>query len=70
MLLLLNVLFRTTIRALTSVVREFSVRILEEMDFTQEAQNIALFHQYFAGDIRARLRGFPVHGSACSCSSG
>jgi predicted unusual protein kinase regulating ubiquinone biosynthesis (AarF/ABC1/UbiB family) len=36
-------------------VREFSVRILEEMDFQQEAQHIALFHQHFADDpgIRA-----------------
>ena len=52
-LLLLNVLFPNHhIRALTNVVREFSVRILEEMDFRQEAEHIALFHQHFADDAR------------------
>ncbi len=54
-LLLLNVLFPNHhIRALTNVVREFSVRILEEMDFEREAENIALFHQHFAEDPHVR----------------
>jgi predicted unusual protein kinase regulating ubiquinone biosynthesis (AarF/ABC1/UbiB family) len=54
-LLLLNILFPNHhIRALTNVVREFSVRILEEMDFQQEAQNIALFRQHFADDPNVR----------------
>lgn len=55
-LLLLNVLFPNHhIRALTNVVREFSVRILEEMDFRQESENIALFHQHFSDDPRIRV---------------
>jgi predicted unusual protein kinase regulating ubiquinone biosynthesis (AarF/ABC1/UbiB family) len=54
-LYLLNVFFPNHhVRGLTSVVREFSVRIQEEMDFSQEAENIALFHQHFAGDERIR----------------
>src|SRR5262245_25267318 len=54
-LLLLNVLFPNHhIRALTNVVREFSVRILEEMDFEQEAENIGMFHQHFADDSLIR----------------
>ncbi len=55
-LFLLNVFFPNHhIRALTNVVREFSVRIQEEMDFTQEAEHIELFHQHFANEplIRA-----------------
>ena len=44
----LNVLFPThQIRALTNVVREFSVRVLEEMDFEHEASNIRRFRQLF-----------------------
>jgi predicted unusual protein kinase regulating ubiquinone biosynthesis (AarF/ABC1/UbiB family) len=57
-LFLLNVLFPNHhIRGLTNVIREFSVRIREEMDFTKEAENIALFHQHFADEpyIRAPL---------------
>jgi predicted unusual protein kinase regulating ubiquinone biosynthesis (AarF/ABC1/UbiB family) len=54
-LLFLNILFPNHhIRALTNVVREFSVRILEEMDFVLEAENIALFHQHFSDDARVR----------------
>jgi predicted unusual protein kinase regulating ubiquinone biosynthesis (AarF/ABC1/UbiB family) len=54
-LLILNILFPNHhVRALTNVVREFSVRILEEMDFLQEAENIALFHQHFSDDPRIR----------------
>lgn len=57
-LFLLNVLFPNHhIRALTNVIREFSVRIREEMDFTKEAEHIALFHQHFADEpfIRAPM---------------
>lgn len=44
----LNVLFRNHhVRALTSVVREFSVRVREEMDFRQEADNIRSFRELF-----------------------
>lgn len=55
LLFLLNVLFRNHhIRALTNVVREFSVRVREEMDFEQEAANIARFHKHFDDDERVR----------------
>jgi predicted unusual protein kinase regulating ubiquinone biosynthesis (AarF/ABC1/UbiB family) len=51
----LNVFFPNHhIRALTSVVREFSVRVKEEMDFREEAAHIALFHKHFADDPRVR----------------
>jgi predicted unusual protein kinase regulating ubiquinone biosynthesis (AarF/ABC1/UbiB family) len=54
-LFLLNVFFPNHhIRALTNVVREFSVRIQEEMNFVQEAEHIALFQQHFAGEARVR----------------
>ncbi|HSJ15871.1 MAG TPA: AarF/UbiB family protein [Longimicrobiales bacterium] len=54
-LLLLNVLFPNHhVRALTNVVREFSARIREEMDFRQEASHIALFHKHFDRDNRVR----------------
>ena len=42
------------VRALTNVVREFSVRVREEMDFRQEAEHIALFHKHFENDTRVR----------------
>ncbi|HET9440296.1 MAG TPA: AarF/UbiB family protein [Longimicrobiales bacterium] len=42
------------VRALTNVVREFSVRVREEMDFRQEAEHIALFHRHFGEDTRVR----------------
>jgi predicted unusual protein kinase regulating ubiquinone biosynthesis (AarF/ABC1/UbiB family) len=52
-LYLLNVLFPNHhVRALSSVVREFSVRVKEEMDFREEAAHIALFHKHFSGDAR------------------
>ena len=41
-------------RALTNVVREFSVRVRAEMDFEQEAENIARFQRSFASDDRVR----------------
>ena len=42
------------VRALTNVVREFSVRVREEMDFRMEAEHIALFHKHFENDTRVR----------------
>lgn len=57
-LLLLNVLFPNHhIRALTNVVREFSVRVREEMDFREEARHVELFRKHFAGDARVRAPG-------------
>lgn len=54
-LYLLNVLFPNHhVRALSSVVREFSVRVKEEMDFREEAAHIALFHNHFSDDTRIR----------------
>lgn len=58
LLLVLNVLFPNHhVRALSNVVREFSVRVREEMDFRQEARHIALFHRHFSGDSRVRAPG-------------
>ncbi len=55
LLFLLNVLFRNHhVRALTNVIREFSVRVREEMDFRSEAANIDRFHRYFTGERRVR----------------
>jgi predicted unusual protein kinase regulating ubiquinone biosynthesis (AarF/ABC1/UbiB family) len=55
LLFLLNVTFRNHhIRALTSAVREFSVRVREEMDFRLEAAHIARFHRHFDHDRRVR----------------
>lgn len=54
-LLLLNVLFPNHhIRALTNVVREFSARVREEMDFRAEARHVELFQKHFASDTRIR----------------
>jgi predicted unusual protein kinase regulating ubiquinone biosynthesis (AarF/ABC1/UbiB family) len=54
-LLLLNVFFPNHhVRALTNVVREFSARIREELDFRQEASHIELFHKHFDRDRRVR----------------
>jgi len=51
----LNILFPNHhVRALTNVVREFSVRVKAEMDFEQEAENIARFQSVFAGDRNVR----------------
>src|SRR5690606_22079459 len=51
----LNVFFPNHhVRALTNVVREFSVRVKEEMDFREEAAHIALFHKHFSRDRRVR----------------
>ena len=55
LLFVLNILFRNHhVRALTNVIREFSVRVREEMDFRSEAANIARFHRYFESDRRVR----------------
>ncbi len=44
----LNILFPNHhIRGITNVVREFSVRVQEEMDFIQEAENMRRFHRLF-----------------------
>jgi predicted unusual protein kinase regulating ubiquinone biosynthesis (AarF/ABC1/UbiB family) len=54
-LLVLNILFPNHhVKALTNVVREFSVRVRAEMDFRQESANVALFHRHFAEDSRVR----------------
>ena len=51
----LNVLFPNHhVRALTNVVREFSVRVRAEMDFTLEAENIARFQRAFTGQRKVR----------------
>jgi predicted unusual protein kinase regulating ubiquinone biosynthesis (AarF/ABC1/UbiB family) len=51
----LNVFFPNHhVRALTNVVREFSVRVKEEMDFREESAHIALFHKHFSRDRRVR----------------
>jgi predicted unusual protein kinase regulating ubiquinone biosynthesis (AarF/ABC1/UbiB family) len=55
LLFLLNVFFPNHhVRALTNVVREFSVRVREEMDFREEAAHMELFHRHFATDRRVR----------------
>ena len=51
----LNILFPNHhVRALTNVVREFSVQVRQEMDFEHEAENIARFQRVFAGDRGVR----------------
>jgi len=52
----LNILFPTHhVRALTNVVREFSVRVREEMDFRQEAENMASFRTFFRNERAVRI---------------
>ncbi len=52
----LNVVFPNHhVRALTNVIREFSVRVLEEMDFRHEADNIELFRTHFSRDSRVHV---------------
>ena len=52
----LNILFRNHhVRALTNVVREFSARVREEMDFRHEAENIETFQRFFSEDQRVRV---------------
>ncbi len=51
----LNVLFPNHhIQALTNVVREFSHRVREEMDFRRESENIERFQRYFRHDPTVR----------------
>ncbi|MDP2955979.1 MAG: AarF/UbiB family protein [Longimicrobiales bacterium] len=51
----LNILFPNHhVRALTNVVREFSVRVRAEMDFRTEADNIERFQRSFKDDRRVR----------------
>ena len=51
----LNILFPNHhVRAVTSVVREFSVRVRSEMDFRQEAENLARFRRFFSGERKVR----------------
>ena len=52
-LYILNVLFPNHhVKALTNVVREFSVRVRVEMDFREEARHMALFLSHFGDDAR------------------
>ncbi|MFC1791722.1 ABC1 kinase family protein [Gemmatimonadota bacterium] len=52
----LNILFPNHhIRALTNVVREFSARVCEEMDFRQEAENMAAFRKFFGRERRVHI---------------
>ena len=52
-LYLVNVFFPNHhVRALTNVVREFGVRVREEMDFRKEAEHIAMFQRHFGQDRR------------------
>ncbi len=52
----LNVLFRNHhVRALTNLVREFSVRVKEEMDFRHEAENMKVFRTFFPDEGRVRI---------------
>lgn len=54
-LFFLNILFPNQhVRSLTNVVREFSVRIRDEMDFRREAQHMERFDTIFADDVRVR----------------
>lgn len=51
----LNILFPNHhVRALTATVREFSVKVREEIDFTAEAENMRRFHRFFDEDRRFR----------------
>lgn len=55
LLFVLNVLFPNHhVRALTNVVREFSVRVQEEMDFRREGAHMVTFRKNFADDDRVR----------------
>jgi len=52
----LNILFPNHhIRALTNVVREFSAGVRQEMDFRQEAENMANFRRLFPGEERVTV---------------
>ncbi|HSG47693.1 MAG TPA: AarF/UbiB family protein [Longimicrobiales bacterium] len=52
----LNILFPNHhIRALTGVVREFSAKVREEMDFRRESENMRRFRSGFSGDRSVRI---------------
>ena len=52
----LNLLFPNHhVRALTGVVREFSVKVREEMDFRREAENMHRFQRTFQDDRKIRV---------------
>ncbi|HSM05869.1 MAG TPA: AarF/UbiB family protein [Longimicrobiales bacterium] len=52
----LNILFPNHhVRALTGVVREFSVKVREEMDFRREAENMHRFRETFREDRKVRV---------------
>src|SRR5690606_9925561 len=52
----LNILFPNHhVQALTNVVREFSVRVRAEMDFREEAANIARFRRVFGAERHVRV---------------
>jgi predicted unusual protein kinase regulating ubiquinone biosynthesis (AarF/ABC1/UbiB family) len=52
----LNILFPThQVRGITNVVREFSVRVREEMNFRSEAENMSRFQRTFRGLPRVRV---------------
>lgn len=54
----LNILFPNHhVQGLTNVVRQFSVKVREEMDFRVEAQNLARFKGNFGHDPRVRTPG-------------
>jgi predicted unusual protein kinase regulating ubiquinone biosynthesis (AarF/ABC1/UbiB family) len=51
----LNILFPNHhVRALTGVVREFSHKVRQEMDFRMEAEHVRRFQETFRGDLRVR----------------
>ncbi len=52
----LNILFPNHhVRAVTNVVREFSVRVRAEMDFRTEAESMERFQRFFRGDRQVRV---------------
>ncbi|MHB1194332.1 MAG: ABC1 kinase family protein [Longimicrobiales bacterium] len=52
----LNILFPNHhVRAVTNVVREFSVRVRAEMDFRAEAESMERFQRFFRNDKRVRV---------------
>jgi predicted unusual protein kinase regulating ubiquinone biosynthesis (AarF/ABC1/UbiB family) len=52
----LNLLFPNHhVRALTGVVREFSAKVREEMDFRREAENMRRFQKTFQNDRKVRV---------------
>lgn len=58
----LNILFPNHhVRALTNVVREFSVRVRSEMDFRDEAANMARFRRVFASERGVRVPAVVEH---------